>query len=249
MIVKSIKTDKVVPKKDTELFKILDKSVKNVSEGSILAITSKIVAICEGRVIKIDQANKADLIKQESEYYLPPEQSKYNITLTIKNNLLIPTAGIDESNANGYYILWPQDSQKTANQVRAYLKKRFSLEKIGVIITDSKTTPLRWGVTGATIAHSGFYALNNYIGTPDIFGKELKVTKVNVIDALAASAVLIMGEGKEQTPLATIEDIPFVEFVDQNPSQEEIADLKISLEDDLYASLLTSVQWEKGEGK
>ena len=39
-----------------------------------------------------------------------------------------------------------------------------------------------------------------------------KVTKVDVVNALASAAVLVMGEGAEQTPLAVISDVPFVEF-------------------------------------
>ena len=34
---------------------------------------------------------------------------RYHMTLTIKQGMLIPTAGIDESNGDGYYILWPRD--------------------------------------------------------------------------------------------------------------------------------------------
>lgn len=241
----TIKTHKIRPYKEN-LFEILDKYLKRLNERSVLVITSKIVAICEGRVIEIEKADKKELIKQEAEYFLPPEENKYNITLTIKNNLLAPTAGIDESNGAGYYILWPKDPQKTANEVRQYLCDRFSLKKVGVVITDSKTTPLRWGTTGVAIAHSGFASLNNYIGKPDIFGRKLKVTKANISDALAVSAVLVMGEGNEQTPLAVIEDIPFVKFQNRNPSKKEIREFHIDMKDDLYARLLKGVKWRKG---
>ena len=115
-----IKTHKIKPYKQN-LFEILDKYLKSLSEGSILVITSKIISICQARVVKIKKADKKELIKQEAEYFLPAEENKYNITLTIKNNLLIPTAGIDESNGNGYFILWPKDPQKTADEVRQYL--------------------------------------------------------------------------------------------------------------------------------
>ncbi len=248
MRVISVKTDKIRPGKQT-LFEILDRYLKPLKERSIVVITSKIVSICEGRVAKIGKADKKNLIEKEAEYFLPPEESKYNITLTIKRNLLVPTAGIDESNAAGHFILWPKNPQDTANKVRQYLKKRFSLKKVGVIITDSKTTPLRWGTTGAAIVYSGFSALNNYIGKPDIFGRKFKVKKANIADALAASAVLVMGEGSEQTPLAVIEDVSFVRFKDKNPPREELDNLNINIDDDLYGPLLKSVQWKRGRGK
>lgn len=248
MNVISIKTEKIEPS-GLSLLEILNKYLINLSENSILVITSKIVAICEGRVVKIGEVSKDDLIKQEAELYLPRELSKYNFFLSIKNNILLPSAGIDESNGNGYYILWPQNPQQTANAVREYLIKRFKLKDVGVLITDSKTTPLRWGTTGVGVAHSGFMALNDYIGKPDIFGRNLQSTKANVMDALAASAVLVMGEGKEQTPLAVIEDLPFVDFQDRNPTQQELEDLKIDIEDDLYAPILTKVSWLKGQNR
>lgn len=246
MKVEIIKTHKITLK-DKNLLTILDKYLSSLEEKSVLVVTSKIVAICEGRVIKIGKIDKEKLIKQEADLYLPKEESKYEFMLTIKNNLLAPSAGIDESNSSGYYILWPKNPQKTANKIRNYCKKRFKLKNIGVIVTDSKTTPLRWGVTGTAIAHSGFLALNDYIGTPDIFGRLLKATKVNIMDGLAASAVVVMGEGKEQTPLGIISDIPFVKFQKRNPSKKELQGLKIEIEDDLYAPILANVKWRKGK--
>lgn len=242
-----IKTHKITIR-DTDVLRILDQYIKRMPENSVLAITSKIIAICEGRVAGPKKANKDQLIVREAERYLPRSASKYNFFLTIKNGILLPSAGIDESNAFGQYILWPKDPQKTANAIRAYLIKRWRLKQVGVLITDSKTTPLRWGVTGVAVAHSGFKALNDYRGKKDLFGRTLKVTQANVADALAGSAVLLMGEGKEQTPLALIEKVSFVQFQKNNPSSRELQDLHIALEDDLYAPLLGSVKWKKGEG-
>lgn len=246
MKVEAIKTEKITPGKIT-LLSLLDKYVSGLQEGSILAITSKIVSICEGRVVAVSGADKDELVRKEADLYLPKEENKYGVFLTIKDSLLIPTAGIDESNGGGHYVLWPADPQKTANKVREYLEKRFNLKKVGVIITDSKTTPLRWGTSGVAIAHSGFMALKNYIGTPDIFGKDFQMTKASISDALSASAVLVMGEGREQTPLSIISDVPFVKFQDGNPTVEELNELKISIDDDLYAPLLKSVHWKKGK--
>lgn len=207
---------------------------------------SLIVAICEGRVIKRDGTDKKRLIEKEADLILKnPKKSRYGIVITIKNNLLIPTAGIDESNGNGYYILWPENPQKTANKIRLHLKRKFRLKNLGVIITDSKTTPLRLGTSGVCIAYSGFSPLNNYIGQKDIFNRSLRVTKANIYDALASSAVLVMGEGNEQTPIAVIEDASFLKFKKGNPTLKEIRSLRIDLKDDLYSPLLKSVRWKK----
>ena len=234
-----------MPKEDNDLYALLDTYLPKLKEGSVVAITSKIVSICEGRFVKIGSVDKGKLIKKEADYYLP--RGKNGFYLTIKYNLLIPSAGIDESNGSGYYILWPKDPQKTANELRKYLAKRFGLKDIGVIITDSKTNPLRWGVTGVSISHSGFAALKNYIDTKDVFGRELHFTKSNIMDALGGAAVLAMGEVKEQTPLAVIDNVPFVNFQQRNPTKKELREINITaMEDDLYKPILTSVKWRRG---
>ncbi|MGE5041560.1 MAG: coenzyme F420-0:L-glutamate ligase [Candidatus Levyibacteriota bacterium] len=248
MQVKSYKTHKIT-RKDTDIFRILDGYLPKAEENSVVAVTSKIIAICEGRLVPVGSKSKDELVREEADYFIPKEKNQYGVYLTIKDNLLVATAGIDESNADNNYIMWPENPQKTANEIRVYLKKKNSVKNLGVIITDSKSTMLRWGITGASIAHSGFAALNNKIGTPDIFGKKLDVTQVNVSDALASAAVLEMGEANEQTPLAIITDIPYVEFQDRNPTEEELSVFHYELEKDMYSILLNSAPWEEGNKK
>lgn len=251
MTIKPIKTHKITPK-DKDLLVILDRYLTNLDEKSVVAITSKIISIVEGRVFKIGKGGRGSrekdkLIEQEAQYYLPRNNNKWGVSLTIARNNLVATAGIDESNGNGYYILWPKDPQKTANDLRGFLKKRFSLKEVGIVITDSKTTPLRWGTVGFALAHSGFAAVRDYIGTPDVFGRKLEYTKLNIADSLASAAVLAMGEGNEQTPIAVMSDVSLVEFQDRSPTKKELEELKINIDEDLYRPLLRSVKWKKGK--
>lgn len=245
MQINTIKTHKIT-EADKDILEILDNYLKNFSENSILVVTSKIISITEGRIVPVEGSNKDELVERESEYFLPKEENKYGFHLTITQNLLIPAAGIDESNGNGYYILWPGNPYESANKIREYLVNRFNVKHVGVIITDSKTTPLRWGTTGVAIAYSGFKPLKDYIGKKDLFDREMRVTTSNIMDGLAAGAVSIMGEGQEQTPLAVITELPNVEFVDRNPTIEEIESLKIDLDTDVYSSILSRAPWKKG---
>lgn len=248
MIANSIRTHKITSV-DNDIFKILDSYASELAENSILAVTSKIISITEGSILKMDGPQdglKEKMIRENSEVYLPGASSKYNISFTITNNILSASAGIDESNGNGFYILWPKNPQESANKIREYLSQKFGLKNLGVVITDSKTTPLRWGVTGITLAHSGFKALKDYTGKPDLFGRPFVYEKLNISDSLAAAAVLVMGEGSEQTPIAVISDLENVEFQDRNPTKQELNDLKISLEEDLYAPFIKNADWQKG---
>lgn len=247
MIVNKFKTHKI--KVGDNLYKILDKYLPRLEEKDVVVITSKIVAICQGRVVKNDgKVSRFELAKKESQYYLPKKYVKYGVHLTVTNNILIASAGIDESNGNGFFILWPKNVIEETSRIWSYLKNKHKIKNLGVVVTDSHLMPLRRGVTGLGIAWCGFEPLKDYIGTPDIFGHNLKVTKTNVVDGLAQSAVLVMGEGNEQTPLAVIKDVPFIKFKDKRPTKEEIEEMKIKIEDDIYSALLTSVKWERGEG-
>lgn len=246
MKVTPIKTHKIT-KKDKDIFKILDAYIKDLKEKSVVAVTSKIAAITEGRIVRLGDADKDTLIRQEAQYYLPKD-NRFHIRFTIKNDTLIASAGVDESNGAGYYVLWPANPQKTANEIRSHLKKKFGIKYIGVIITDSKTTPMRWGVTGIAIAHSGFLAVKSYIGKEDVFGRKFKYEKLSIRDCLASAAILTMGEGAEQTPLAVIQEIPNIAFQDKNPTQKELDEIKITLDTDLYGPFLKSVKWKEGKG-
>lgn len=246
MKVTAVKTD-IIEAGKTSLYELLTNSLSHVPEHSVVAITSKVVSLCEGNAIPSNTIDKDELIKREAELFLPKNQSKYGIYLTIKHNILTPNSGIDESNTNGFYVPWPKKPQSSANVCREIIAGRFNLKNTGVIITDSVSSPLKWGVTGISIAHSGFKAVNDRIGSRDLFGRELRMTKINVADALAAAAVLCMGETNEQTPIAIIEDVPFVEFVQGSPGKAELDAMRISMEDDLYGPLLKCVKWQPGQ--
>ncbi|MEZ4710025.1 MAG: coenzyme F420-0:L-glutamate ligase [Caldilineaceae bacterium] len=242
MKIQPIMTRLLLPGQE-ELLPFLDEHLPSLPEKCIVAVTSKIVALCQGRVAAKDQVDEAALIEQEAERYFPTQVGRYKVWLTIKGHRLIPNAGVDESNGAGYYVLWPQQPQQAANQMRQHLQRRHGLTHVGVIITDSNVTPLRMGVTGVALAHSGFRALRDYRGANDLFGRPLRMTTANIGDALAAAAVLVMGEGAEQTPLALITGAANIEFQDGNPSAEELKALAIAPEDDLFAPLLTAIEW------
>ena len=228
---------------------IIKRAVKKMPDESVLVVTSKIISFCQNRIVEKttdDKAEKHDLVKKEADFYLDSHSSKYNIMLTIKEDILAVNAGIDESNADDKYVLWPKNLQKTTNDVWRFLKKHYRLKHVGVVVTDSRTIPLRWGVVGTAISHCGFQALHDYRGQPDLFGRELKMSQINVVEAIAVAAVLEMGEAAEQTPLCLVEKITKIKFQNRLPTKKELQDLTIDLKDDVYSPLLTSVNWKSG---
>jgi F420-0:gamma-glutamyl ligase len=102
---------------------------------------------------------------------------------------------------------------------------------------------MRRGVIGIGLGWCGFKPLYNYIGKPDCFGNPLRVTMVNNLDALAAAAVFCMGEGNEKTPFAVIINPPKIEFQSTAPTDSDIQQISIPLEEDIYAPLLKNAHW------
>jgi len=243
MIVTALKTQ-IVENSSCSIEELLSQTIKSIPENSVVAITSKVVSLCEGNVVEKGSISKDELIEREADFFLSKSNSKYDVYLTIKNNLLIPSSGVDESNTNGYYLKLPKDSQKVANSCWAFLRDKYNVENLGVIITDSAPSPLRWGVTGRCIACCGFNPINDKIGEKDLFGNILTKTQVNIADALASSAVLCMGESNEQTPIAMLEELNFVTFVNHTPTEKELEEMNIDIKDDLYEQILSSVEWK-----
>lgn len=227
MIVSAIKTRIFIENESLERFII--EYVPALNDGSILVVTSKIVALSEGRTSEaVSKKDKERLIKAESEYALKTKL----VWLTIKDGMVMASAGIDESNADGKLVLLPKNSFVAASKLQKALMSHYKVQNLGILITDSRLFPLRAGVVGVALGYAGFKGVKDYRGTKDIFGRILKMSRVDVADSLATAAVLEMGEGRERQPLAIIEDAP-VEFVTKVNKNELLIDIR----DDLYGPL------------
>lgn len=238
MKIKAIKTR--IFKESEKLLPFLNDNLPIIKENTVVIITSKILALSEGRVVDIkDDYTREKVIKSESQWAM---KTKY-IWLTIKDNMVMPSAGIDESNANGKIILLPKNSFKSAAKIRNELRGIYNVKNLGVIITDSRSLPLRAGIVGVALGYSGFGGIRDYRGKADIFGRILKSSKTDVADSLATAAVLVMGEGDERKPLAIITDAP-IEFKDRINNSE----LEIDIKEDLYIPLfkkIENIKWKK----
>jgi F420-0:gamma-glutamyl ligase len=226
-----IRTRIVKPPKD-EIWDILDGL--EIKDGDIVFITSKILAIHQGRCVK--GVDKRKLVKQESSHYLPQGECEgFMLLLTINNNTVIPNAGIDESNGDGYYVLWPKGIDKACREIRTRLIRKHKIRNLGVVVTDSHMiAPLRWGVGSISIGLAGVKPIRDLRSETDLFGRKLVCTRVGIIDPLASAAGLLMGEKAEQTPIVILRGFDGVTF-DENASMK---DFFIAPEDDLYTPLV-----------
>lgn len=215
-----VQTRVLIPPKD-DLFSVLDESLPALREEDIVLVSSKVVALHEGRCMKVDETDKAALIKEEADLFLELPDRKF--PLTVKHHALSSGAGVDESNGNGYYVLLPEAPFDSAKEMWTYLRKKYEVEKLGVIITDSQSTPLRFGATGVSIGFWGVEPTVHHEGKKDLFGREFRVEYTNVIDSLAASSVLVSGECAESCPVVIARGVPQVAFSKEDMRHELLA--------------------------
>ena len=227
-----VKTKIISPPQD-DIYPVFDKYLTRLKEKDIVFITSKIVAIHQGRTVLKTEVIKDKLIKEEADILIGSNKSK-EAFLTIKNNTFIPQAGIDESNGGDYYILWPNDPSAQAKEICEYLKKKFKRKLLGVVITDSHLMPFRWGTSGISIGFYGIDPLRDYRGKKDIFGRKMQMTQVNIVDSISAIAVLHMGEGSKKAPIVIARGLDFVKFI----NKEKYKDFMIPKEEDVFGSII-----------
>jgi F420-0:gamma-glutamyl ligase len=210
--------------------------IEKLPENSVIAIATKVVSLCEGAVVNNAQ-NKTELAKKMAVKSLPLKNYPSDI-LTIYNAKCFPNSGIDGSNADGdNWVVYPSDPFDQAKKICQFLKNKYNLKNLGIILTDSISQPFRYGSCGFAVAWWGMKPLINKIGTNDCFGKVLNVSQVNIVDALASAAVICMGEGNEHKPFVAINNIAQIEFTSGSCTLD---DLEITEEIDMYQELFTN---------
>jgi coenzyme F420-0:L-glutamate ligase/coenzyme F420-1:gamma-L-glutamate ligase len=129
---------------------------------------------------------------------------------------VMANGGIDQSNvctpAEGRQValLLPEDPDRSAARLRQRLEAGGSAP-VGVVISDSFGRPWRLGSVGVAIGIAGPAALVDRRGDRDLFGRTLEVTEIGLADAIAAAAVLAMGEADEGSPVAILRGLPWAD--------------------------------------
>jgi len=192
----------------------------SLEDGDILVVSESTVATSEGRVVNLDRVSPGNLARAlAAKYEKDPREMELilqesdeiiggipGVVLTLNKGFLYPNAGIDHSNAPpGAVVLFPADPQRSAAEIRRGMAKG---KRIGVIIGDSKTHPLRLGCVGVALACEGLEPVEDARGQKDLFGRELKITRKAVADNLVSAAQVVMGEGDEGIPAVIIRGAP-----------------------------------------
>lgn len=253
MLISAIKTRPLLPPQD-DLLQVLSTSLPVLKEGDVVAVTSKVVAIWQGRCERIPEkeeekeARKEFLIKREADLYLDKEaQFPYSRMFTIYEGIFGSSSGIDESNGNGWFVLLPRNADAAANEIHRHLCEQYGLRNLGIVITDSRSTVMRNGTTGIALGHAGFAAVYDYRGESDIFGRKLRFERQNIADCIASAAILAMGEGAESTPVAVFSDLVHIEWNGQE-THDFMLEKSVPKDLDVYAQFISTKRWKEGNG-
>jgi len=228
----AICTELIQPRSDlvAVVLEAISRQNLTIENGDVLAFASKSVATAENRLRKLasvkpsNEAKKiaarfgmeprfAEVVLQEADevFWGVPKA-----LLTLKNDVLIPNAGVDQKNApEGCVVLWPKNPFEAAESIRRDLYERTG-KQVGVLIVDSRVTPLRMGTTGIAIGVAGFEPVKDHRSKKDLYGRRVLITTHALADDLASAAHLMMGESSEQTAAVLIKNAPakFTEKID-----------------------------------
>lgn len=215
--------------------------------GDLVAVASKVVSSSEGRMISLKSLKPSKRARKLARRYdLMPEHAQLVMGQTdrvlggVRGALLtethgdwLPNAGVDLKNApRSSAMMLPNDGFAAARQLRIRLR-RLLREDLSVVIVDSRVTPLRLGTVGIAIGYSGFKGVRDFRGKPDLFGRRIRMTQHDLADDLAATAHLLMGEGRERIGAVLIR------YGGLTPGKGSKSEIQLTRNRCLFAGVLT----------
>jgi coenzyme F420-0:L-glutamate ligase / coenzyme F420-1:gamma-L-glutamate ligase len=184
---------------------------ERLQDGDVLAVTSKVVAKAEGRIVPLpaDPAGRervhAKAVAAET-VRVVARRGRMVIAET-RHGLVGANALVDASNTGGdALVLLPADPDASAARLRAALVAACGAD-VAVVVTDTLGRPWRTGHTDVAVGLAGMGAVEDYRGRPDGDGRPLEVTEVAVADEVAAAADLVKGK-VGRIPAALLRGVP-----------------------------------------
>lgn len=244
MEITPFRIETLVPPKDDLRAKILASDLM-LNEHDVIALSTKVVAIDEGRCLPKEGTDIDALVRAEADRYLERNETPGGFVMhTITNGMLMANAGIDPF--AGHYVLWPENPKKAAENLLAWFKEEYGITNLYLVLTDSRSVFLRRGVIGMAVAWAGFEPIYDNRVREDLLGFASGGSQTNVPDSLAASAVYVMGEANEGTPLVRIRNAPYL-AEPQTGNRAEFNTFEFGMEEDIFAPFMKDLPWKEGE--
>jgi coenzyme F420-0:L-glutamate ligase / coenzyme F420-1:gamma-L-glutamate ligase len=182
-----------------------------LADGDVLAVTSKVVAKAEGRLVPLpgDPAGRERALREAvaAETARVVARRGRLVIAETRHGLVGANALVDASNAGGdQLVLLPDDPDASAARLRAALEA-LDGHDVAVVVTDTLGRPWRLGQTDVAVGLAGMGAMDDWRGRADGDGRPLEVTEVAVADEVAAAADLVKGKAS-RVPAALLRGVP-----------------------------------------
>jgi len=180
---------------------------EDLADGDALVVAHKVVSKAEGQVLRLEEIEPgeralalAEEHRKDARLVQAVLDESAELLRAVDGTLICVThhgfvcanAGVDQSNASaegGELVLLPEDPDGSAVRLRSGLAEALGVRP-ALLITDSFGRAWRLGQTDVAIGAAGLVSLDQWIGRPDAFGRDLRVTSIAVADAVAAAADL-----------------------------------------------------------
>lgn len=204
-----------------EFLSALEQQGDQLHDGDLVAVTSKVVAKAEGRVVACgdSEEDKIRLVEQEARRVLR-RRGPLRITETT-HGFICANAGIDLSNtAAGTAVLLPVDPDRSARRFRGEIRRRREVD-VAVIVTDTFGRVWRQGVTDVAIGSAGLRPVLDLRGTYDANGRLLEATEVAIVDEIAGAVNLVLAKAAA-TPFGVVRGLDPTFFGDGSISEHVV---------------------------
>ena len=174
----------------------------DLEDRDVLVVAQKAISKIEGRIVRLDERDKLDVILGEAKRVVRTRGSL--VIAETRHGFICASAGVDASNAPepGTLVLLPVDPDASATRLRQQLRE-LSGRDVGVIVSDSFGRPWRQGTTDVAIGAACVEVIRDLKGERDPTGYELKSTVIAIADEIAGAAQLVMGK-LDRVPVAIV---------------------------------------------
>jgi coenzyme F420-0:L-glutamate ligase/coenzyme F420-1:gamma-L-glutamate ligase len=199
----------------------------------VVVIAHKVVSKAEGRLRRLGEiepgerareladrhrkdARLVQAVLDESAELLRAEEG--TLVCVTHHGFVCANAGVDQSNAGeagDELVLLPEDPDASARRLRDGIDAARGVRP-AVVIADSFGRAWRLGQTDVAIGVAGIVPLDQWIGRPDGFGRELRVTSIAVADSIAAAADLARSKDSRE-PVVLVRGLDRFVTADDGP--------------------------------
>jgi len=181
-------------------------------QNGVLVLCQKIISKAEGRCINLREVQPGPEAQALAREFAAFDKDARHLEVVLRetrrivrkgpgvlicethHGFVCANAGVDLSNTPGddIAVLLPRDPDASARQLRGALLAGGGAAPLGVVVSDTFGRPWREGLVDVALGCAGLPPLDDLRGGRDMRGRNLSVTTMAVVDALAAGAGLLM---------------------------------------------------------